>query len=117
MALPSEVKGHYSVSVRVEGRSASARYAVQGERLLCLGDERLSGVGDGERVEATIGEVGGHSFAARFQATAREVSPEEVDDETLSKLLEHVPLGRTIEEVTRGLEEARRTRRFLALSP
>ncbi len=117
MALPSEVKGRYTVSLRVNGHSASARYAAQGDRLICLGDERLAGVADGERVEVTIGEIGGHGFAARFQAAAREVASDEVDDEALGRLLEHVPLGRTLEEVTRGLQDARRTRRFLALTP
>jgi hypothetical protein len=91
------------------------RYAVDGDRLICFGDEALHDVPDGTRVSASVHEIaGGHEVAA-FGAAVRELPAADVPAEALLELLAHVPLGRNLRDVEASLVRHRDGRRVVAL--
>ena len=120
MQLPQAVKSHHTAWVSPPtGSSHPVRYAVDGERLVCFGDGFLANVADRARVAVSIHEIagaGGH-LLANFGASLRQLAPEEVDMNALSELLEHVTLGRTLEEVELNLAKHRAARRIVELVP
>jgi len=93
------------------------RYAVEGDRLICFGDESLADVPDDARVSVSIHEIAGGVLLATFAASLRTLSPDDVDESALAELLDHLPLGRSIGEVRGHLEDARTHRRIVALVP
>jgi hypothetical protein len=92
------------------------RYAVDGDQLVCFGDDGLAGVRDRTSVTVSIHEIAGGQVVARFGALLYELDPEAVAEVALIELLDHVALGRTLDEVRAALTTHRR-RRMLALSP
>lgn len=98
-------------------RPAKVRMVATGDRVVCFGDDGLSDVHDGERVDAAVHQLHFGPPLDTFSATVREVPGDEVEREALLELLAHVPLGRTLEEVEAAVEEQRRTRRILELVP
>jgi hypothetical protein len=108
VSLPNEVSSHHTVWVTPSGRRPVAvRYASVDGHLYCFGDDGLADVHDGERVHAAIHRIAGGPPIAEFAATTRRVPGTAVDREALVQLLEHVPLGRTRDEVEEGLERHR----------
>jgi hypothetical protein len=93
------------------------RYAVDGERLVCFGDDGLADVPDGSRVSLSIHEIAGGPALAEFSGTVRRLAPDAIDANALIELLAHVPLGRTIDEVHASLDEHRNRRRVVELVP
>jgi hypothetical protein len=93
------------------------RYAVEEDRLVCFGDNGLVDVPDGARVTVAIHEISGGQLVAQFGASLRVLAPDAVTTNALVELLEHVPLGRTLEEVQRHLDVQRAERRILGLVP
>ncbi len=111
MGLPAEVKGHYSVWVSRPGHHASAeRYAVDGEQLVVFGDTRLADLRDGDRVAATIYELHNGPPLVTFPVTVHELRPDQVGLGLFADVVGHRQLDSTY-------EEARATRRLLALQP
>ena len=111
MSLPEEVSGHHTVWVTPPGgRAVPVRYATADGRMYCFGDDGLVGMHDGERVRASIHRIACGPSVAEFFATARKVPSASIDREALLQLLEHVPLGRTLDEVEHNLEEHRHRR-------
>jgi len=111
VSLPKEVSGHHTVWVTPQrGRAVPVRYATANGRLYCFGDNGLASVHDGERVRASIRRIACGPSVAEFVATARSLPPASIDREALLQLLEHVPLGRTLDEVEHNLEEHQRRR-------
>lgn len=118
MTLPAAVKSHHTVWVTAPGAKPRAvRYAVDGDRLVCFGDDGLSSVPDGTRVTLAVHEIAGGHMLATFAASLREVDPDAVDTNALVEALGHVSLGRTLAEVEANIDKHRRTRRIVELVP
>jgi hypothetical protein len=118
MSLPAAVGSHHTVWVTPPGgRPRPVRYAVDGDRLVCFGDDGLADLPDATRVSLAIHEIAGGPELVSFGATLRSLPPDAIDGAALGELLAHVPLGRTLDEVNRRLEEHRTRRRVVELVP
>jgi hypothetical protein len=116
MSLPSEVRSHQTVWVDVPGgRTSSVRYEMDGDRIVCFGDDGLSALVAGARVTASLGGLADGPLDAMFWVRVRELDPDDVSIALLSDLVGDRALGRNIEEVVANLEGMRRTRRLVAL--
>ena len=111
MALPAETQGHYSVWVSRPGHRASAeRYAVDGDKLIVFGDQRLADLQDGDRVSATINELHSGPPLVTFPVSVREVASDEVGRGVFADVVGH-------RHLTITYEQSKATRRLLALQP
>lgn len=118
MLLPAVVTSHHTAWVSAPGlQPHPVRYAVDEASLLCFGDDGLAGVPDGTHVSVSIHEISGGRLLAQFGASLHVLAADAVTTNALVELLEHVPLGRTLEEVLRHLEDHRGNRRILELVP
>jgi hypothetical protein len=118
MALPAAVTSHHTAWVTPPGgKPHPVRYAVDGERLVCFGDDALAGVVDRARVSVSIHEIAGGHLLAEFGASLRRLAPDAVAMNALMELLDHVPLGRTLEDVQLRLADQRDHRRIVELAP
>jgi hypothetical protein len=116
MSLPNEVRTHQTVWIDVPGgRAAAVRYEMDGDRLVCFGDDGISGIPAGTKVTAAVGGLANGPLDAMFWAYVRELDPDDVSLTLLSDLIGDRALGRTSEEVVRNLEAMRRSRRLVAL--
>ncbi len=116
MALPAEVKGHQLVWVDVPGgRTRAVRVAADGDRLVCFGDDGLSGVADGTSLGASVRGLACGPLEKAFRVRLRDVGPDEISLNVMSELLGNTPLGRTAAEVGAALESHRSSRRLVAL--
>ena len=116
MSLPIEVRSHQTVWVDVPGgRTAAVRYEMDGDRLVCFGDDGLRGVVAGTKVTASLGGLANGPLDVMFWAQVRELAPEDVSLSLLSDLVGDRSLGRNSEEVLHNLEAMRRSRRLVAL--
>jgi hypothetical protein len=117
MSLPAPVKSHHTLWVTPPGGKPRAmRYAVDGDRVVCFGDDGLASVPDATRVSVAVHEIAGGAALATFPASLRTLAPEEVDTNVLVELLAHVSLGRTLAEVEANVEAQRRQRRVVELA-
>ena len=111
MRLPNEARKAHTVWVSWLGhRSVPVRYAVEGEELVCFGDDGLAGVVDGQRVSAMIGDLHSGPLLVTFSATVHELPEAEVGLGLLAEVAGHRKLDMS-------WEKARTTRRLLALRP
>ena len=118
MSLPAAVTSHHTAWVSLAGSTAHpVRYAVDGNRLVCFGDESLIHVPDNTRVSVSIHEIAGGHLLAEFGASMHCLSPEAVSVNALIELLDHVPLGRSLGEVGAHLDDERAHRRIVELVP
>lgn len=118
MPLPAAVNSHHTAWVSAPGAQPHpVRYAVDGNRLVCFGDDGLVGVPDGSRVSVAIHEISGGHLLVQFGASLHVLAPDAVTTNALVELLEHVPLGRTLDEVQLLLDDQRAKRRILELVP
>ena len=118
MPLPAAATSHHTAWVTPPvGAAHPVRYALEGDRLICFGDDGLSSVPDRAHVAVSIHEIAGGHLVAQFGASLRWLAPDEVGMNALIELLEHVPLGRSLEEIQVHLLEQRATRRIVALVP
>ena len=110
-------KSHRAVRVRRPGESRGrvVRVSWDGDRPVCFGDGPLADIADRERVFVDVG-TGDHTLVDEFAARVTELAPELVSDEVILDLVDHVALGRTLEEVQESLSRYRQ-RRLLALNP
>jgi len=118
MPLPGAVTSHHTAWVTLPGSPGHpVRYAVDGDRLVCFGDESLTGVPENARVSVSIHEIAGGHLLAEFGASLHNIAPDAVSMRALIDLLDHVPLGRSLGEVTAHLAEERANRRIVELVP
>ncbi len=118
MGLPATVTSHHTAWVGLPGGSAHpVRYAVAGDHLICFGDETLAHVPNNARVSVSIHEIAGGVLLATFAASLRTLAADDVSTSAVAELLDHVPLGRSIEEVRAHLADACTHRRIVELVP
>lgn len=118
MPLRPEVSSHHTVWVKDDwGTFAGVRYAVSGEQLVCFGDKGLSRISNGAAVSATIRAIANGDPLCTFPAHLRELRGEDITNEVMLELLEHVSLGHTLTEVAANLEKQRTGRRVVAIVP
>lgn len=116
MSLPSEVRKHQTVWVDVPGRrTAAVRYEMDGDRIVCFGDDGLSSLAAGTKVTASLGGLADGPLDVIFWAYVKEVNPNDVSLALLSDLVGDRALGRTSGEVVRNLEAMRSSRRLVTL--
>jgi hypothetical protein len=116
MSLPSEVRQHHTIWVDVpDGRNTGIRYAVDGDRVVCFGDDGLSGAVDGTRLTADVRGLASGPPDASFWVRVKDLAPEDVSVALLSDIVGHRPLGRSADEVVGNLEVMRHSRRLVAL--
>ncbi len=118
MPLPAGVSSHHTAWVTAPGSIPHpVRYAVDGDRLVCFGDADLANVADRARVSVSVYEIAGGHLVAEFGASLHRLAPDAVAMNALVELLEHVPLGRTLEEVQVRLADQQSRRRIVELVP
>jgi hypothetical protein len=88
---------------------------MDGDRLVCFGDDGLSAIPAGTQVTAAVRGLADGPLDAMFWTHVRELDPEDVSLALLSDIVGDRALGRTSEEVVRSLEAMRRSRRLVAL--
>ncbi len=70
MSLPAAAKNHHHrVGVRSGSTAHPVLYAVDGDRLVCFGDESLLEVPDHAHVAVSIHEIAGGQVMAQFGAS------------------------------------------------
>ena len=117
MGLPSEVRSHHTVWVRHDGRSVPVRYAVEGDEIVCAGDDGLREVPDGARVHAVVHEIHDGPPLVELDATVRRMRPDELTAGLLAEVVGHRPLGPTPADTMAALADMRAHRRMVALHP
>jgi hypothetical protein len=116
MALPAEVKGHQLVWVDVPGgRTRAVRVVADGERLVCFGDDGLSGVAEGTGLFASVRGLACGPLEKYFRVRLRQLGADDVSLSQVADLLGNTRLGRTADEVGTALEAQRSSRRLVAL--
>jgi hypothetical protein len=116
MALPAEVKGHQLVWVDVPGgRTRAIRVVADGDRLVCFGDDGLSGVAEGTSLFASVRGLACGPLEKYFRVHVRPVAPEDVTLSQIADLIGNTRLGRTSADVSAALEAQRSSRRLVAL--
>jgi hypothetical protein len=116
MSLPSEVSGHHTIWVEVpDGRTVAVRYAMDAGRIVCFGDDGLSGIASGARLTAGVRGLASGPPEANFWVRLQDLRPDEVSVALLSDIVGHRPLGRDADESLRNLEAMRCSRRLVAL--
>ncbi len=117
MTLSAEVTRHHTAWVHCdECRPRPVRYAVDGNRLVCFGDQLPPGATNGRNVFVNVHEItgaGGHALA-QLTGTVHDIGADAVDPNAILDLLEHVSLGRTTQEIDDAIRRHRR-RRIVAL--
>jgi hypothetical protein len=79
--LPSGVSSHHAAWVAVSGRRPHpVRYAVDGDRLACFGDDGLAGVRDRTPVSVSIHEIAGGALGFSLDWNGRKDFPSESGD-------------------------------------
>ncbi|MGH9035091.1 MAG: hypothetical protein ACRD0O_04950 [Acidimicrobiia bacterium] len=116
MALPVEVKGHQTVWVDLPGgRTRAVRVVADGDRLVCFGDDGLSGVAEGTGLFASVRGLQCGPLEKYFRVRLHQLGPDDVSLSQLADLLGNTPLGHTAGEVSAALEAQRSSRRLVAL--
>ena len=116
MGLPAAVNRHHTAWIHCETCAPHpVRYAVDGDRIVCFGDQLPHGAADGQRVTVTVHEIAGGEALAEFSGPLRDVRVDDVDPNAVLDLLEHVALGRTPAERETALAR-HRTRRLVTFT-
>jgi hypothetical protein len=104
MTLPAPVARHHTAWVHCDHCAPRAvRYALDGDHIVCFGDELPEDALDGQRVFVSVHEIAGGPALADLSGTVHDVDASDVDANARLELLEHVPLGRTMPEVERAI--------------
>jgi hypothetical protein len=115
MTLPAPVARHHTAWIHCDScRPHAVRYAVDGDRMICFGDDLPAEASAGRTVVVAVHEIAGGPALAEMTTTIRDVTADQIDANALLDLLEHVPLGRTRSEVDAALTR-HRERRIVAL--
>ena len=114
MTLPAPIRRHHTAWIHCSNcRPRPVRYAVDGDRMVCFGDDLPVNAADATLASVAVHEIAGGPALAEMHMLLRDVSVDELDANTVLELLEHVPLGRTRAEVNASLAR-HRARRLVA---
>ncbi|HEY5076736.1 MAG TPA: hypothetical protein VIJ48_04455 [Acidimicrobiia bacterium] len=117
MTLSAEVTRHHTAWVHcADCPPHPVRYAVDGDRLVCFGDQLPANATNGRQVFVTVHEIAGGPALAELTGTIHDVAADDLDPNAILDLLEHVSLGRTAAEVDTAIIRHRQ-RRIVALEP
>ena len=115
MTLSAEVTGHHTAWVQgADSQSRPVCYSIDGDRLVCFGDQLPIDATDGRQVFVTIHEIAGGRALAQLHGIVHDIEAGDVDPNAVLDLLEHVSLGRDAGEVDRAIARHRH-RRLVAL--
>jgi hypothetical protein len=115
MTLAPAVPRHHTAWIHTAlGRPRAVRYAVDGERLVCFGDQLPADATDGSRVTVAVHEIAGGPELAALSRVVHDVTAADVERSAVLELLDHVPLGRDAREVDAAISTHLR-RRIVAL--
>jgi hypothetical protein len=115
MTLSAEVARHHTAWIQGAGsRPRIVRYAVDGDQMVCFGDQLPSDATNGRQVSVTVHEIAGGPALAQLSGTVHDVAADDVDANAVLDLLEHVSLGRTAGEVATSIAR-HRDRRLVVL--
>jgi hypothetical protein len=115
MTLSAEVARHHTAWVRgADSHPRPVRYSVDGDRLVCFGDQLPIDATDGRQVYVTIHEIAGGAVVSQMSGIVHDIGADDVDPNALIDLLEHVSLGRNRSEVDSAIARHRH-RRLVAL--
>ena len=111
MTLSAEVARHHTAWIQgADSRARVVRYAVDGDQLVCFGDQLPSDATNGKRVSVTIHEIAGGPALAQLHGIIHDVVADDIDPNAVLDLLEHVSLGRTAGEVATSIDRHRHRR-------
>ena len=117
MSLPSEARSHHTVWVDLPGGKVVAlRYAADGDRLVCLGDDGLAGVPAGSRLTAALRGLACGPETRTFWVRVEDIAASDVTLGLVAEVVGDRSLGRSSDEVNRALEAIRSNRRLVALT-
>jgi hypothetical protein len=117
MTLSAEVIRHHTAWVHcADCPPHPVRYAVDGNQLVCFGDQLPANATNGRQVFVTVHEIAGGPALAQLTGTVHDVAADDLDPNAILDLLEHVSLGRTAVEVDTAIILHRR-RRIVVLEP
>ena len=116
MTIPLSVTRHHTAWIHCDQcRPHPVRYAVDGDRMVCFGDDLPVGANNGQRVFITVHEIAGGPAVAEMTSTVQDVPADDLDPNAVLDLLEHVSLGSTADEVERAVAR-HRSRRLVAFA-
>jgi hypothetical protein len=116
MALSSEVRKHHTAWLSKNGAAPVAtRYGVTDDEIVVFADGRLAGIGDGDRLTATIHEIAYGEPICEVTVTARELAPSDVPLWLVADVAGNHPILNSGRK--NPYEELRSTRRLVALKP
>lgn len=111
MTLSAEVVRHHTAWVQgAQSQPRTVRYAVDGDQMVCFGDQLPADATNGRQVSVTVHEIAGGAVLAQLQGTVHDVEAADVDANAILDLLEHVSLGRTAGEVDAAINRHRHRR-------
>ena len=117
MTLAAEVTRHHTAWVHcADWQPHPVRYAVDGDQLVCFGDQLPANATNGRQIHVTVHEIAGGRALAQLNGTVHDVTAEELDPNAILDLLEHVSLGRTTAEVDAAIARHRH-RRLVVIQP
>ncbi len=115
MTLSAEIVRHHTAWIQGPRSGARpVRYAIEGDHLVCFGEELPADATNGRQVLVTVHEIAGGPALARLRRTVHDLAAGDVDRNAVLELLEHVSLGRTTGEVNAAIAVHLR-RRLVAL--
>jgi hypothetical protein len=116
MTLPSTLGRYHTAWVSCgKCRPRPVRYAMDGDRMVCFGDELPHDAVSGRSVFITVHEIAGGPAVMQLSGAVRDVAAGEVDPNAILDLLEHVSLGRNADEVALAIDR-HRARRLVVLA-
>ncbi len=111
MTLSAEVVRHHTAWVRgPHSAPNNVRYAVDGDRLVCFGDQLPDDATDGGQVFVTVHEIAGGRALAQMGGTVHDIAADDLDPNAILDLLEHVSLGSNAGEVNAAIARHRQRR-------
>jgi hypothetical protein len=116
MTLPLSLSRYHTAWVScADCRPRPVRYAIDGERLVCFGDELPHDAVNGRHITITVHEIAGGPAVVRMTGALRDVPAADIDPNALLDLLEHVSLGRDADEVASAISR-HKARRLVVLT-
>jgi hypothetical protein len=116
VTLPLSLSRYHTAWVScAECRPRPVRYAIDGDRMVCFGDQLPRDVANGRHLFITVHEIAGGPAVTQMTGVLRDVDAADVRPNALLDLLEHVSLGRNADEVAAAITR-HKARRLVVLA-